>query len=108
MALFYLSFADNSGFLGAIITEADSVPDAVNRTTEMKTNPGGEVLAYDVTLYSCPYPKDRLLSLEEMAVIDGGPGKKLSQMTEDERESCQAHEAGMVHEQCNPTKIRGR
>jgi hypothetical protein len=101
--LFYLSFAsdEKGGFLGAAVIEADSLMQAVENSNHLGINPGGEVVAYDVTAFECPYPKNVLMSADDMALIDGGPGKRLGDMSEDERAACERYQTGMVHESCN-------
>ena len=41
--IWWLSFADEDGFLGGVLIRADSFIDAVSKSHELKLNPGGEV-----------------------------------------------------------------
>lgn len=50
---FYLSFAAEDGFLGAIIVWAHGILTAVERASDLGMNPGGDVLC-------CPIPRQHL------------------------------------------------
>jgi hypothetical protein len=43
---FYISFADDSGFLGAVIVQAVDAYDAVQEAWRREINPGGEALIW--------------------------------------------------------------
>ena len=60
MALFWLSFADEKQFLGALIVEADSFPAAVTKSHLLNQNPGGEIMALEIDA-SLPQPPARYL-----------------------------------------------
>jgi hypothetical protein len=45
---FYLSFADDSGFLGGVILQADDFLSAVMEASVRGINPGGEVLGCEL------------------------------------------------------------
>lgn len=68
MRWFYLSFADDNGFLGAIYIEARGFVSAVEMTKFLGINPGGEVMGVEVPVEYLP-PEDKreiLLSKEDM------------------------------------------
>ena len=46
---FWLSFADDTGFLGVIVTEAEDIRAAAARTWALGINPGGEIAAWEHT-----------------------------------------------------------
>ena len=48
MKTFWLSFAGDDGFLGAVIADADSMVAAVKECHRRKINPGGEVLGFEI------------------------------------------------------------
>lgn len=48
MGKYWLSFADDDGFLGVCVVDAPSFPAAVTRSHELDINPGGEVLGYSI------------------------------------------------------------
>ena len=66
-ARWYLSFATEDEFLGAVIVDADNVIDATIKAHTLGINPGGEVLGYNITNAPVDVSKymDRLLTLEE-------------------------------------------
>jgi len=67
---FYLSFASERGFLGAIIVWAHGILTAVERASRLGINPGGDVLCYPIPrkqLRRVPADlRDRLLSEAEV------------------------------------------
>jgi hypothetical protein len=91
----YLSFADQSLFLGACVVESPDFIGAVLRTHELGINPGGQVLgfalpedlrandpgAYDWLMQNL----DRLISREEFEA--NGGGMRLGDMTPEEKEA---------------------
>jgi hypothetical protein len=58
MTLWYLSFSGDDGWLGACVVEADSLPAAIAWTHEQAINPGGDVLAGDLTEVGLTVPMD--------------------------------------------------
>lgn len=75
MALMWLSFCDDekpkgSQFLGVIIIKASDVVDAVAKSHFLGINPGGEILAYELSdEASAEIPenfRNRLLSKDEL------------------------------------------
>lgn len=64
----YLSFADDTGFLGAVVVEAFGITDALHQAHLRKINPGGDVRGLpwpaDVGL-PAPSERNRLLAAEE-------------------------------------------
>jgi len=49
MPTWWLSFADRQRFLGAMIVEAHDLAQAVRLAHVAGTNPGGEVMGYEIT-----------------------------------------------------------
>ncbi len=71
--LFYMSFADDDSFRGAVITHAENEIAACLKTHQMNINPGGEILFVDASgspLEAMPQWWDRLLTREEVAQLD--------------------------------------
>lgn len=63
----YLSFVDNSGFLGACVVEASTWKVAIRNAWELGINPGGEVvlvLIPEHAYYNLPI--NRLMSRQEL------------------------------------------
>jgi hypothetical protein len=81
----YLSFADASGFRGAVVVQSRGKLGALTRTHELGINPGGEVLSIDlpedVTVPA--QAANRLLSREEVERIFG-ESKTLGEYSDDE------------------------
>lgn len=70
---FYLSFADDDGFRGAIIVNARGEMHAVQRCHDLGINPGGQVAIFDIP-DGAPRPEgveDRLLSKRDLDRIFG-------------------------------------
>lgn len=69
-----MSFAEPGKFLGAIVTEADSLVEAIKKTHRLGVNPGGDIMSAPVAdqyLVNLDlFPKDRLLTREDLASID--------------------------------------
>ncbi len=76
-AWYYLSFADETGFLGACIVNALGPTDAARQARLVGANPGGEVmitqLPDDVPLTDAM--KNRLLTFQDMVDLGMEPGK---------------------------------
>jgi len=73
MPLWWLSFSDPTktrGFLGVVITEADSITAALTKINLLKLNPGGEMVGVEVPT-SRTYDKylDRLIVRPEINEI---------------------------------------
>jgi hypothetical protein len=64
----YLSFADDTGFLGAVIVKAHGITDAMFKTQHLGINPGGEIAAIPIPEDHIPADKyfNRLLSKQEI------------------------------------------
>jgi hypothetical protein len=63
---FWLSFADETGFLGVAIVDSDDFLTAVDKCHELGINPGGEVLCSgDPPASVTDKDKNRLLSRAE-------------------------------------------
>jgi hypothetical protein len=70
---FYLSFADDDGFHGAVIVEARGEAHALQQCHRLGINPGGQVALFAVP-EDAPLPdaaKNRLLSKEDLERIFG-------------------------------------
>jgi hypothetical protein len=70
---FYLSFATEHKFLGAVVVEAIGPMHALQRVHELGLNPGGQVLTFEVP-DGAPLPdaaKNRLLSKEDLDRLYG-------------------------------------
>lgn len=80
LSKWYLSFADDEGFRGAVVVLGRDLVDAVERSHILGINPGGQVLGVNITdISQCNLPMDRLLSPQDI-----GEGKKLSDMDNSE------------------------
>jgi len=71
--LWWLSFADEGGFLGGLVIDGLTFVDALENATRRGLNPGGEVKAVmlDETKGIAPYVEGRIYSREEIDAIDG-------------------------------------
>lgn len=108
MAFIYLSFASDQEFLGACVVEASDVQSALRRATELRINPGGEVMALVVPRgKERHFPTNVLLSREDMEAIDGAPGRKLREMTDAQRQDVNRNTIGVVCENCNEGNYKG-
>ena len=82
---FYLSFADESGFLGGVILQADNFFSAVVGASGRGINPGGEVLGCELagmSILDKPQSLNRLLCKEEVLdyFADKGGAKRLGDL----------------------------
>lgn len=68
MARFWLSFADDDGFRGVVLTEAPGFLEAVSKCNLLGINPGGQVYGPECPddFHIPPQAMDRLLSKEEV------------------------------------------
>lgn len=79
----WLSFADDSGFLGACIVYGDDAIDAVRMSHDAKCNPGGEVLILRLGDFATTtdmlgeFEMNRLYSLREIEARGGAVKVKL-------------------------------
>ena len=76
--LWWVSFAGEEGFRGAVMVRADGFLEAVTETHWLGVNPGGEALGFDwpderAALVPESY-MNRLLSKAELEVLDGIAG----------------------------------
>lgn len=78
----WLSFVDDSGFRGAILTRANGIGTALTKTHLLGINPGGEVCGIeipdeviDTSPYNHKYSADQLLSKEDIELKLGGACK---------------------------------
>ena len=71
MSWYYLSFAGEEGFRGAVVVEAPTFGLAVLRTTVLKINPHGEVLGAIISEEELPPTiyRHKLLSKEQIKEI---------------------------------------
>ena len=85
--LFYISFANETGFLGATVVEADNPPAALQEATRLGINPGGEAAIWwlaerdDGTIVEIAMFRDRLVWRDE---CEATGGKLLSDLSPDE------------------------
>ncbi len=72
---FWLSFADDSGFLGAAIVEAPNIIAAIQKAWELKINPGGEVKSLELPGATedklLPFVPNYLYSKAEIQALGG-------------------------------------
>lgn len=82
----YLSFADDSrgGFLGAVIIKAHGIGDASVQTHNLKINPGGELLAFDITEAQLPAESYRYRLLSRKEIQEFWPDSKTIREFEEE------------------------
>jgi hypothetical protein len=77
----YLSFADDVGFLGAVIVRSHGFLTAVQRATDLGINPGGEVMCQPIPRRDlCRVPADlRNRLLTEAEVRERLEGRSVSE-----------------------------
>jgi hypothetical protein len=81
VTLFWLSYADDNGFRGAIIIDAESDLDAVARTHRLGISPGGQVMMVRVPVETMSLESrrkhethvERLLSLADLQELSFSP-----------------------------------
>jgi hypothetical protein len=76
MAWFYLSFAGEEGWRGAVIVQALDFIGAIERSNALKINPHGEVAGWEIPRRLIPSKewRDRLLAKADIEAIPGwGP-----------------------------------
>lgn len=80
--LFYLSFADENGWRGAIVTLAHGITDAMQKTHRLNINPGGEVACWPIPdgLWSRVNPKMLDLLLLDRAAIAMATGEPIGEI----------------------------
>lgn len=67
----YLSYCDDDGFRGCCVVKASDMLSATMASIIIGINPGGEVLGAEMTdEHAAPFPKDVLISKEELFRID--------------------------------------
>jgi len=73
--IFWMSFADEKGFRGACLVEADDFDAALSKSWELRINPGGEVQAAPLEGATAenvaPYGLNRLYSKSDMEALGG-------------------------------------
>jgi hypothetical protein len=69
----WLSFADETGFLGAAIIQAGGIIEAASTAERLGCNPGGQVLAYPIADFDLPPEehRERLLGEPEANELAG-------------------------------------
>lgn len=72
MKTYWLSFADDSGFLGGCVVDAGTDVLAVVKAHGLGINPGGEVKVVDLGDTEVPFKKDLLYSKSDIEAMDGG------------------------------------
>lgn len=83
MDLWYLSFADPSGWLGGCIVEATDEMSAVQEAHRRKINPGGDVLCLNLSAVGSDKGvgeefRNKALTMEDLIMMDmaaGGEGQ---------------------------------
>ena len=55
----WLSFADETGFLGAVVTRAHGITTAIMKTHSLGINPGGEVAGFELADEMMDTPEGR-------------------------------------------------
>ncbi len=70
MQTWYISYADEEGFRGAVVVDATNELGAAARSREVGASPGGQAYIVLVPEGSPALPKDRLLSMEELSAFD--------------------------------------
>jgi hypothetical protein len=83
-SLWYISFASEDGFLGAIVVMAIDAAGAIDRANQLGINPGGEAAIIEIP----PDCEEALTMLNRLALepeLRAAGGKKLSEMTGDQR-----------------------
>jgi hypothetical protein len=101
-SLWYISFASDEGFLGATVVRAPDPSSAVARATQLGINPGGEA-----ALFQVPMGDDAMVMLNRLVPYEelkAGGGKKLSEMSPEERADF-ADFADRICEECNTGKL---
>jgi hypothetical protein len=73
---FYLSFCDDSGFLGACVVQAFDMFSAVTAAHLHGCNPGGEVMGVPCQEPPPNWKLNTLYSRAEMEALDGVPPRK--------------------------------
>lgn len=72
----YLSFGDETGFLGGCVVRAQGGQSAIRRSHQLGINPGGSVMIVRVGDDKGPLPADRLLSAADLEKF--GPGDHIT------------------------------
>lgn len=88
----YISFADEHSFRGAVVVHARGIEDAVARAWALGINPGGEALGLQLP-HSVGVPADAINRLLSKGDIDRliGPGKTIGEYAEgDDAEAARA------------------
>jgi len=84
---YYMSFADEEGFRGAVIVEARGPVTALAIANILGINPGGQVVTIEIPpgspMLSTPEAWNRLLSRQDVENFWGG-AKRLGDLTESE------------------------
>lgn len=74
--LWYLSFANETGFLGGCFVEAKGASTATHRAHQLGINPGGEVLARESDPEKVPVDvRNRLLTKDQLTEVFGALSK---------------------------------
>ena len=72
----WMSFSDNDGFKGVIVTKAFGLSHAIQKTHEMGINPSGEIMS-DVIEADTVNPEDFDRLLSKVELIEAGYINKL-------------------------------
>lgn len=74
MPTYYMSFADDDGWRGAVIVAADTFSLAVAKTHQLGINPGGEIAAVDCSPAPAAEWYDRLLDRAQLRELGRSMG----------------------------------
>ncbi len=95
MGLWYLSFVKTPDdiFLGACVVPGDDAVSAAMEASRLGCNPGGEIAAFDVTVFpNNPFPIGKLMSRKEIAIFDGSDEPlRLGDMSDEDQAMIHAH-----------------
>jgi hypothetical protein len=93
LSWWYLSYADETGFKGAVVIQAHGPTEAVYLSRHRKLSPGGEVLILQIPDESVPPEecRNRLLAKEELVAIWDGEWATLEDLKK-EGHKCQSIE----------------
>jgi hypothetical protein len=87
MKLWYMSFAGEERFLGAVISHGKDLAEALLTATQHGCNPGGEVMAIEIPDNQLPDPETPILTLLSCDDLEkyGFEPKRLGDYEDEER-----------------------
>lgn len=103
--MYWISFASDQGFLGAVIAEGSSPEDAVGQVSQLKLNPGGQAMIVEIPTvryrhHAWPY-RNRLLQKDEIERVFGEKADP-HQVQEAAGDRCT-----ILCDDCNDAKLQG-